>query len=135
MIGAAVHQNQYGALFGGISLAFVTFLREKMKVHGVKARFVRGGSTKYLVQLLEEGLTDYILDGQAFVVTHSDGYLLHGIGGWQDCLFAQCVILAIPSFRDRIPIIVAVVEWVGGTLLDAICQIRTQSSGGRVILT
>jgi citrate lyase subunit alpha / citrate CoA-transferase len=32
----------------------------------VKARFVRGGSTKYLVELLEEGLTDYILDGQTF---------------------------------------------------------------------
>ncbi len=27
---------------------------------------MRGGSTKYLAQLLEEGLTDYILDGQAF---------------------------------------------------------------------
>lgn len=247
---AGIMQNGFSfqAGAGGISLAFVTFLREKMKANGVKARFVRGGSTKYLVQLLEEGLTDYILDGQAFdevgvrslrdnprhistspftsynyhgkgnfaslvdvvvlgatqvdvhfnanVVTHSDGYLLHGIGGWQDCLFAQCVILAIPSFRDRIPIIVdevttlcgpgelidvvvtergmavnprrkdllkalaktslplrplaeiqkevyalcggapatprlkknrpvAVVEWVDGTLLDAICQIRT----------
>jgi citrate lyase alpha subunit len=37
-----------------------------MKQAGVKARFVRGGSTKYLVELLEEGLTDYILDGQTF---------------------------------------------------------------------
>jgi len=33
---------------------------------GVKARFVRGGSTKFLVELLQEGLTDYILDGQTF---------------------------------------------------------------------
>jgi citrate lyase subunit alpha/citrate CoA-transferase len=37
-----------------------------MKQAGVKARFVREGSTKYLVELLEEGLTDYILDGQTF---------------------------------------------------------------------
>jgi len=37
-----------------------------MKEDGVKARFVRGGSTKYLVELLQEGLTDYILDGQTF---------------------------------------------------------------------
>lgn len=143
---------------GGTSLAFVQFLKERMKAKNIKARFVRGGSTKHLVQLLEEGLTDYILDGQAFdqegvrslrenvrhvntspftsynyhgkgnfasmvdivvlgatevdvdfnanVVTHSDGYLLHGLGGWQDCLFAKCVILAVPSFRDRVPIIV-----------------------------
>ncbi|MGH7491461.1 MAG: citrate lyase subunit alpha [bacterium] len=143
---------------GGTSLAFVQFMKERMRAKGVKARFVRGGSTKYLVELLEEGLTDYILDGQAFdlegvrslrenarhlntspftsynyhgkcnfaslvdvvvlgatevdvdfnanVVTHSDGYLLHGLGGWQDCLFAHCVILAVPSFRDRVPIIV-----------------------------
>ncbi len=143
---------------GGINLAFLLLLKERMKSKGVKARFIRGGSTKYLTEMLEEGLTDFILDGQAFdsdgvrslrenpkhvstspftsynfhgkgnfasmldavvlgatevdvnfnanVVTHSDGYLLHGIGGWQDCLFGKCVILAIPSFRDRVPIIV-----------------------------
>ncbi|HYX67579.1 MAG TPA: citrate lyase subunit alpha [Terriglobales bacterium] len=142
---------------GGIALAFVQYLKAMMKEAGVKARFVRGGSTRYLVELLEEGLTDYILDGQTFdlegvrslatnprhvatspftsynfhgkgnfasmvdavvlgatevdvhfngnVVTHSDGRLLHGIGGWQNCLFAGCTILAVPSFRDRIPVI------------------------------
>src|SRR5438132_4876139 len=51
---------------GGIALAFVDYLRRMMKEDGVKARFVRGGSTKYLVDLLQEGLTDYILDGQTF---------------------------------------------------------------------
>src|SRR5579862_2326983 len=51
---------------GGIALAFVDFLKRMMKEAGVKARFVRGGSTKYLVELLQEGLTDYILDGQTF---------------------------------------------------------------------
>src|SRR6476620_7801623 len=123
---------------GGIALAFVDYLRRMMKEAGVKARFVRGGSTKYLVELLEEGLIDYILDGQTFeldgvksiandprhvptspftsynyhgkgnfasmvdavilgatevatnfnanAVTHSDGRLLHAIGGWQNCL-------------------------------------------------
>jgi citrate lyase subunit alpha/citrate CoA-transferase len=133
---------------------------------GVKARFVRGGSTKFLVELLQEGLTDYILDGQTFdldgvksiandprhvatspftsynyhgkgnfaslvdavvlgatevdvnfnanVVTHSDGRLLHGIGGWQNCLFAGCTILALPSFRDRIPVIVDEVTTMTG---------------------
>ena len=51
---------------GGIALAFVEYLKNMMLEAGVKARFVRGGSTKYLVELLEEGLTDYILDGQTF---------------------------------------------------------------------
>src|SRR5579871_6620938 len=51
---------------GGIALAFVSYLKQMMKQAGVKARFVRGGSTKFLVEMLEEGLTDYILDGQTF---------------------------------------------------------------------
>jgi citrate lyase subunit alpha / citrate CoA-transferase len=151
---------------GGIALAFVQYLKQMMKEDGVKARFVRGGSTKYLVELLQEGLTDYILDGQTFdldgvksiasdprhvatspftsynyhgkgnfaslvdavvlgatevdvhfnanVVTHSDGRLLHGIGGWQNCLFSGCSILALPSFRDRIPVIVDEVTTMTG---------------------
>ncbi|MFH2004485.1 MAG: citrate lyase subunit alpha, partial [Bacteroidota bacterium] len=143
---------------GGTNIAFAVYLKERMKEKNIKARFIRGGSTKYLVEMLEEDLVDYILDGQTFdldgvrsmrensghvntspftsynyhgkgnfasmidatilgatevdlnfnanVVTHSDGLLLHGIGGWQNCLFAKCTILAIPSFRDRIPVIV-----------------------------
>lgn len=163
---------------GGTSLAFVTFLEGYMREEGIKARFVRGGSTKYLVQLLEEGLTDYILDGQTFdldgvrsmrenpnhvntspftsynfhgkgnfasmvdtvvlgatevdvnfnanVVTHSDGLLLHGIGGWQNCLFSKCTILSIPSFRDRIPVIVDEVTTLcgPGELIDVIVTER-----------
>jgi citrate lyase subunit alpha/citrate CoA-transferase len=163
---------------GGTNLAFVLSLKEKMKANGIKARFMRGGSTKYLVEMLEEGLTDYILDGQTFdlegvrsmrenpdhvntspftsynfhgkgnfasmvdvavlgatevdinfnanVVTHSDGYLLHGIGGWQNCLYSKCTILAIPSFRDRIPVIVDEVTTLcgPGELIDVIITER-----------
>jgi citrate lyase subunit alpha/citrate CoA-transferase len=163
---------------GGTALAFAIFLKERMKKKNVKARFIRGGSTKYLVQMLEEGLTDYILDGQTFdlegvrsmrenaghvntspftsynfhgkgnfasivdaailgatevdvnfnanVVTHSDGYLLHGIGGWQNCLYSKCTILAIPSFRDRIPVIVDEVTTLcgPGELIDVIATER-----------
>jgi len=163
---------------GGTNLAFVLYLKERMKAKNVKARFVRGGSTKYLVQLLEEGLTDYILDGQTFdlegvrsmrenpnhvntspftsynfhgkgnfasiidvavlgatevdvnfnanVVSHSDGYLLHGIGGWQNCLYSKCTILAIPSFRDRIPVIIDEVTTLcgPGELIDVIITER-----------
>jgi citrate lyase subunit alpha/citrate CoA-transferase len=163
---------------GGTSLAFAVYLKEMMKRAGVKARFIRGGSTKYLVQMLNEGLTDYILDGQTFdldgvssmrdnpchvatspftsynyhgkgffgtfvdmtvlgatevdvhfnanVVTHSDGRLLHGIGGWQNCLFAGCTILAVPAFRDRIPVIVDEVTTLTGPgeLIDVIVTER-----------
>lgn len=142
---------------GGTSLATTIFFSEIMQQKGIKARFARGGSNKYLVEMLEKGLIDYILDGQTFdlegvrsirennnhiatspftsynyhgkgnfatmldvvllgatevdtqfnanVVTHSDGILLHGIGGWQNCLFARCTILPLPLFRDRIPVI------------------------------
>ncbi len=142
---------------GGISLAATAFFRDVMKRKGLRARFARGGSNTLLVSMLEEGLLDYIIDGQTFdlegvrsmrdnpnhvwsspfssynfhgkgnfaslvdvailgateidvnfnanVVTHSDGYLLHGIGGWQNCLFSKTVILTAPLFRDRIPVI------------------------------
>jgi citrate lyase subunit alpha/citrate CoA-transferase len=133
------------------------YFRKIMKEKGIRARFARGGSNAYLVSMLEEGLVEYILDGQTFdlegirslnenpnhvwtspftsynyhgkgnfagmvdvvilgateidvhfnanVVTHSDGYLLHGLGGWQNCLFSKTVILPVPLFRDRIPVI------------------------------
>lgn len=163
---------------GGTSLAFSIFLADMMRDKNVKARFVRGGSNEYLVRMLEEGLTGYILDGQTFdlegvrsmrenprhiatspftsynyhskgnfaslvdavvlgatevdvnfnanVVTHSDGRLLHGIGGWQNCLFSRCTILPIPSFRDRIPVIVDEVTTVcgPGELVDVIVTER-----------
>ena len=163
---------------GGTSLAFALHLKQRMRDLGIKARFVRGGSTRFLVQMLQEGLTDYILDGQAFdqdgvqslredprhvvttpftsynyhgkgnfaslvdvvvlgatevdlgfnanVVTHSDGYLLHGIGGWQDCLFSRCTIMAVPSFRDRIPVIVDRVTTLcgPGELVDVVVTER-----------
>jgi citrate lyase subunit alpha/citrate CoA-transferase len=163
---------------GGIALAFVDELCEMMREAGVRARFVRGGSTKYLVKMLEEGLTGYILDGQTFdldavrsiasdprhiptspftsynyhgkgnfasmvdavvlgatevdvnfnanVNTHSDGRLLHGIGGWQNCLSAGCTILAVPSFRDRIPVIVDEVTTMTGPgeMIDVVATER-----------
>ena len=163
---------------GGISLAFVEYLSRYMREQQVKARFVQGGSTKYLVELLKEGLADYILDLQTFdldavrsiasdprhvatsplslynfngkgsyvammdavvlgateidvnfngnVITHSDGRMLHGIGGWQNCLHCGCSILAIPSFRGRIPTIVDEVTTLTGPseLIDVVVTER-----------
>jgi citrate lyase subunit alpha/citrate CoA-transferase len=163
---------------GGTSLAIGNYFGDIMRQRGIKARFARAGSNKYLVDLLAEGLVDYILDGQTFdlegvrsmrenpshvntspftsynyhgkgnfasmidvvilgatevdvgfnanVVTHSDGYLLHGIGGWQNCLFGQTVILPVPLFRDRIPIIRDEVTTVcgPGELIDVVVTER-----------
>lgn len=52
------------------------------------------------------GATEIDLDFNVNVVTHSDGMLLHGIGGHSDvCSSAGCTIITAPSFRKRIPII------------------------------
>jgi citrate lyase subunit alpha / citrate CoA-transferase len=163
---------------GGTALSVGNFFGDIMRKKGIRARFARGGSNKYLVSMLEEGLVEYILDGQTFdldgvrsirdnprhvmtspfssynyhskgnfagmvdvailgatevdvnfnanVVTHSDGYLLHGIGGWQNCLFARNVILPLPLFRDRIPVIIdEVTTFCGpGELIDVIVTER-----------
>ena len=52
--------------------------------------------------------------------------MLHGIGGWQNCLSSKCSILAIPAFRNRIPVIVdEVTTLVGpGELVDVIVTER-----------
>jgi citrate lyase subunit alpha/citrate CoA-transferase len=163
---------------GGTALSIGNYFGDIMRRKGIKARFARGGSNKYLVQMLEEGLLEYILDGQTFdlegvrsirdnphhvmtspfssynyhskgnfaslvdiailgatevdlgfnanVVTHSDGVLLHGIGGWQNCLFAKTVILPLPLFRDRIPVIIDEVTTLcgPGELIDVVVTER-----------
>ncbi len=163
---------------GGTSLAIAVFVHEMLRKKGWKCSFGFGGSTKYMVQMLEEGQMGYILDAQAFdldavesveknlnhipysvfnaynyhskgnlttmmdimilgateidtgfngnVVTHSDGLLLHGIGGWQNCLHARNVIIPVPLFRDRIPVIVDRVTTLcgPGELIDVIITER-----------
>ncbi|MDA3837963.1 MAG: citrate lyase subunit alpha [Candidatus Delongbacteria bacterium] len=163
---------------GGTSLAIGNFVHQILKAKGWKSQVGFGGTTKYMVQMLEEGTMEHILDAQAFdlgavasisenknhhqysvfnaynyhskgnltsmmdimilgatevdlnfngnVATHSDGYLLHGIGGWQNCLHAKNVILPIPLFRDRIPVIRDEVTTIcgPGELIDVIVTER-----------
>ncbi len=163
---------------GGTALSIGIYFAEILRQRGMKARFARGGSNKYLVKMLEDGLVDFILDGQTFdlegvrsmrenpnhvntspftsynyhgkgnfaslidvvilgatevdvnfnanVVTHSDGVLLHGIGGWQNCLFSKCTILPIPLFRDRMPVVRDEVTTIcgPGELIDVIVTER-----------
>jgi citrate lyase subunit alpha/citrate CoA-transferase len=72
------------------------------------------------------GATEVDLNFNGNVVTHSDGYLLHGIGGWQNCLFSKCVILPVPLFRGRLPVIRDEVTTIcgPGELIDVIVTER-----------
>jgi citrate lyase subunit alpha/citrate CoA-transferase len=143
---------------GGISLAATDFIAQEMRRRKVRAAFAIGGVTRFLTDMLQEGLVGAILDGQAFdaqsveflrehprhqiitpgfyadynsrgcatymldfaflggtevdlefnvnVNTHSDGQLLHGIGGHQDVASgAKVTIITIPTIRGRIPTI------------------------------
>jgi len=159
---------------GGMSLAYIKYIAEYMREKKVVADFVRGGSTQVLVDMLKEGLTNYILDGQSFdlagveslrnnpqhietnpfvsynfhskgcfaprvkasvlgatevdldfnvnVNTHSDGWLLHGIGGFQDAADAYMTIITAPLYRKTNPIVVERVHTVTapGASIDAI---------------
>ena len=143
---------------GGISLAVTKFLGDLMRKRGIKASFINGGVTKYVVDMLHEGLVDVVFDGQAFdldavkslkddqnhietplamygnpyssggivdmldaavlgatevdidfnvnVNTHSDGMLLHGIGGHQEVAAGSALtIVTVPLYRYRVPVI------------------------------
>ncbi len=84
------------------------------------------GNFAGLVDIVILGATEVDVNFNANVVTHSDGYLLHGIGGWQNCLFSKTVILPIPLFRDRIPVIMDEVTTIcgPGELIDVIVTER-----------
>jgi citrate lyase subunit alpha/citrate CoA-transferase len=84
------------------------------------------GNFTTMMDVMILGATEVDVNYNGNVVTHSDGYMLHGIGGWQNCLFAKCTILPVPLFRNRIPIIVdEVTTLVGpGELVDVIVTER-----------
>ncbi len=163
---------------GGISLAFIQHIAEIMRERNIRSAFARGGSMKYLVDLLNEGLIGYILDGQAFdlagvrslrdnpkhietdpftsynyhtkgnfaqrvkisilgatevdldfnvnVNTHSDGWLLHGTGGFTDATDGYITMITAPLLRGRMPIIVDKVTTVTtpGETVDVIVTER-----------
>ena len=79
-----------------------------------------------MVDVVVLGATEVDINFNANVVSHSDGYLLHGIGGWQNCLYSKCSILPVPSFRDRIPVIKDEVTTLcgPGELIDVIITER-----------
>ncbi|HHS49544.1 MAG TPA: citrate lyase subunit alpha [candidate division Zixibacteria bacterium] len=164
---------------GGISLAVTKFLGDFMREDGINAEYINGGITKFAVDLLHEGITKKLLDGQVFdtaaiaslrddpmhqqinlgmyanmhskgcmvnvqdvgflgatevdvdfhvnVNTHSDGMLLHGIGGHSDVSAgAKLSMMIIPAYRKRIPVIresVTTVTTPGETVDVIVCDL------------
>ncbi len=142
---------------GGISLTALMYLKDALKEKKVIASYAAGGFTKYIADMLREGLVDHAYGLQCFDVesvnylretkelitdighyadpstkgryldglhatmlgatevdtdfnvnvnTHSDGRLLHGIGGHQDSAAgAFLTMITIPVFRKDIPVI------------------------------
>lgn len=84
------------------------------------------GNFASMVDVAVLGATEVDLNFNGNVVTHSDGRMLHGIGGWQNCLAAKCTMLLLPSFRDRIPVIVDEVTTIcgPGELIDVVVTER-----------
>jgi len=84
------------------------------------------GNFASMLDVVILGATEVDVNFNANVVTHSDGYMLHGIGGWQNCLAGKCVILPVPLFRNRIPIIVDECTTIcgPGELIDVIITER-----------
>ncbi len=142
---------------GGISLAALKYLEEKLEEKNVYATCETGGVTDHIVNMYKKGLVKNVYGLQCFDVesikflaenrklitdighyadptnkgrfldgldttivgatevdvdfninvnTHSDGRLLHGIGGHQDtCSAASLTIATVPVFRKKIPVI------------------------------
>jgi citrate lyase subunit alpha/citrate CoA-transferase len=144
---------------GGVSLATIQFLGQRMEQHRVRSAWVNGGINEHVLQLYRKGLIEKILNCQAFdlpavhsmrdddnhleismdhyanphskgclchqldtvilgatevdvdfnvnVNTHSDGYLLHAVGGHQDTAAgAKLTVITAPIARKTHPIII-----------------------------
>ncbi len=160
---------------GGISLGLTQRISDLFFEKGLVASYAVGGTTRFLVEMLEKGHLRKLLDGQSFdpisvqslrtnrdhvelfvdqycnpysggtvteneqasflsatevdldfnlnVNTHSDGWLLHGIGGHQDVAYgSQMNIVTVPLLRKGNPIIKERVLTVStpGKLIDLI---------------
>jgi len=163
---------QLGA--GGISLAAVPYLQQRLEEKNVVARVQTGGLTSYIVDMYKAGRMKYMYHSQCFdtgavefvshnpptfqdighyadasskgrtvdmldaailgatevdvdfnvnVNTHSDGRLLHGIGGHQDVAAgANLTMITCPIYRKKNPIVRDHVTTITtpGDIVDAI---------------
>jgi len=68
LLGYVKEGMNFQAGAGGISLAFTEFLHQLMKEKGITAHWAQGGTTRFLVDMLEDGTVKKLITGQAFDV-------------------------------------------------------------------
>ena len=94
---------------------------------GVYANYDSRGCATYMLDTAFLGATEVDLDFNVNVDTHSDGQLLHGIGGHQDVAAgAAMTMITIPALRGRMPMILDHVTTVTtpGEVVDVIVTER-----------
>jgi citrate lyase subunit alpha / citrate CoA-transferase len=94
---------------------------------GHYANYDSRGCSTYRLDAAFLGATEVDLDFNVNVNTHSDGQLLHGIGGHQDVAAgAKLTIITVPTLRGRLPVIVDRVTTVTtpGEVIDVIVTER-----------
>ncbi|MBU1050178.1 citrate lyase subunit alpha [Candidatus Bipolaricaulota bacterium] len=94
---------------------------------GMYANYDSRGCATYKLDAAFLGATEVDLDFNVNVNTHSDGMLLHGIGGHQDVAAgAAMTMITIPTLRGRIPVIMDSVTTVTtpGEVIDVIVTER-----------
>jgi len=94
---------------------------------GFYANYDSCGCATYKLDAAFLGATEVDLDFNVNVNTHSDGQLLHGIGGHQDVAAgAKMTIITVPTLRGRLPVIVDRVTTVTtpGEVVDVIVTER-----------
>jgi len=94
---------------------------------GLYANYDSRGCATYKLDAAFLGATEVDLDFNVNVNTHSDGQLLHGIGGHQDVASGAAItLITVPTLRGRIPVIVDRVTTVTtpGEVIDVIVTER-----------
>ena len=94
---------------------------------GMYANYDSRACATYQLDAAFLGATEVDLDFNVNVNTHSDGQLLHGIGGHQDVAAgAAMTLITVPTLRGRIPVIVDRVTTITtpGEVIDVIVTER-----------
>ena len=133
MLVGLLHRGLIRAILDGqaFDLDAIESLREDqahvMIDPGFYANYDSRGCATYKLDAAFLGATEVDLDFNVNVNTHSDGMLLHGIGGHQDVAAGAAVtMITIPTLRGRIPVIVDSVTTVTtpGEVVDVIVTER-----------
>ena len=128
-----LHRGLVRAILDGqaFDLDAITSLRDDenhvLMDPGHYANYDSRGCSTYMLDAAFLGATEVDLDFNVNVNTHSDGQLLHGIGGHQEVAAgAKLTLITVPTLRGRLPVIVDRVTTVTtpGEVIDAIVTER-----------